>query len=228
MKSTRQSVLETSADMFNRYGIEAVSFGQIAEELKKSPGNLTYHFNKKSDLIATHIAQFEQDLQESVEHLPAIADPKVFSSAYLKLLELTLQYRFLFIGANYIIQNDLVSVSRYDELIETTKNRLIGQVRRLAAADMIELLKAPYSIEMLVDSIWWQWLGWLLAMQIRSPMKQVWDRKVLAEGALHILFLCHHYIEEDFFLAVQAEIKKNTKAPRQGKTKKQKAARKSA
>jgi AcrR family transcriptional regulator len=214
MKSTKQRVLNMSADMFNLYGIEAVSFGQIAEELKISPGNLTYHFKKKTDLIGTHITDFETQLQEGVESLPPNPSPDEFTSAYISLLELTLRYRFLFIGANYIIQNDLVAVDRYDELIDTTKNCFIRQMGRLADDGLVKPLNNPYNIEMLVDGIWWQWLGWLLAMQIRPPTKHSWDRKVLVDGALHILFICHHFMDEDFYSAVQKKLEARAKTSR--------------
>jgi AcrR family transcriptional regulator len=217
MKSTKQRVLDMSADMFNRYGIEAVSFGQIAEALKISPGNLTYHFKKKTDLIGTHITDFEQRLKESVESLPPNPSPEIFTAAYINLLELTLQYRFLFIGANYIIQNDLVSVDRYDELIDTTKSSFIKQISQLAMDGLIKPIHAPYNIEMLVDGIWWQWLGWLLAMQIRPPVKHIWDDKVLVEGALHILFISHHFLDEPFYQAVQEQLKNRSK-PRKKKS----------
>src|SRR5262245_25517612 len=101
-QTNQQRVLEMSAELFNRYGIEAVSVSQIAEALKISPGNLTYHYKKKADLLADHISAFEERLREAIDQLPVLANARTFSDAYIELLQLTLQYRFLFIGANYI------------------------------------------------------------------------------------------------------------------------------
>jgi AcrR family transcriptional regulator len=206
--TTQQRVIEMSAELFNRYGIEAVSVGQLSEALKISPGNLTYHFKKKSDLITEHINVFEQQLRKGVESMPVYSDAKTFCKAYVELLHLTLRYRFLFIGANYIIQNDLVSVSRYEKLIETTKRSFVRQIKRLTAEGYMTVIKKPYRIDMLVDSIWWQWLGWLLVMQITPPAKRVSESKLLADAVQHIFFLSHHYVDEDFFQAVQSELKK--------------------
>jgi AcrR family transcriptional regulator len=205
--TTQQRVLDMSAELFNRYGIEAVSVGQISEALKISPGNLTYHYKKKSDMVAALINQFEKSLQEGVEKLPGYANARTVSKAWFELLTLTLNYRFLFIGANYIIQNDLVAVARYEQLIETTKRSFVRQFGRLVAEGYMTPIKKPYSIEMLVDSIWWQWLGSLLAMQITPPAKRAPERKLLADAALHIFFLSHHYVDQDFFRAMQAELK---------------------
>jgi AcrR family transcriptional regulator len=216
--TTQQRVIDMSAELFNRFGIEAVSVGQLSEALKMSPGNLTYHYKKKSDMIAAHINLFEQQLRKGVEAMPVYSDAKTFCKAYVELLHLTLRYRFLFIGANYIIQNDLVTVARYEKLIETTKRSFVRQIKRLTAGGYMTAIKKPYSIDMLVDSIWWQWLGWLLVMQITPPSKRVSETKRLADAVHHIFFLSHHYVDEDFFRAVQSELKKIGKQTAQAKS----------
>jgi AcrR family transcriptional regulator len=207
-QSTQQRVLEMSAELFNRYGIEAVSVNQISEALKISPGNLTYHYQKKTHLLLEHMGQFEKLLLERMERFPVISNAKTFSEAYVELLSLTFRYRFLFIGANYIIQNDLLSADRYQKLVATTKRSFARQIKRLISSGYMTPIKEPYTIEILVDSIWWQWLGWLLSMQILPPTKQVPERRLLADAVLHILFLNHHYVDQDYFRAVQAELKR--------------------
>jgi AcrR family transcriptional regulator len=210
-KPTRQRVLDTSADLFNRYGIDAVSIGQISETLQISTGNLTYHFKKKSDLVTAHIAALEQLLLSEVGSFPLISNPKAFSSAYVDLLGLTLNYRFLFIGSTYILQNDLVEAARYKHLVDVTKNTFIRQTKRLIAEGFMKPIQKPYDVEMLIDSIWWQWLGWMLVTQIDLSENRKLDRTHLADAVLHILFLGHHYIDPEFFTAVQIELKKLTR-----------------
>jgi Bacterial transcriptional repressor len=130
------------------------------------------------------------------------------------LLSLTLRYRFLFIGANYIIQNDLLAAERYKKLVETTKRSFSRQIKRLIAGGYMTPIKEPYTIDILVDSIWWQWLGWLLSMQILPTSKRVPEPKLLADAVLHILFLNHHYADQNFFRAVQIELKRLGRKPR--------------
>jgi AcrR family transcriptional regulator len=207
-QTNQQRVLEMSAELFNRYGIEAVSVSQIAEALKISPGNLTYHYKKKSDLLADHISAFEGRLRNAIEELPVLANARTFSVAYVDLLQLTMHYRFLFIGANYIIQNDLVPIARYEKLIDVVKRAHVRQIKRLVAEGYMKPIEKPYSMDVLVDGIWWQWLGWLIAMQITPPAKRAPERKLLADAVLHIFFLSHHYVDPDFFRDVQVELKK--------------------
>jgi hypothetical protein len=123
-------------------------------------------------------------------------------------MELTLNYRFLFVGSTYILQYDLVEATRYRQLIDSTKKTFIRQVNRLVAEGYMKPIQKPYDAEMLVDSIWWQWLGWMLVTQINLPENRKAERRQLADAVLHILFLAHHYIDAEFFKAVQAELKK--------------------
>lgn len=204
--STWQRVLNVSSELFNNFGIEAVSLGQIAETMAISPGNLTYHFKKKSDLVAAHIAQFEEATVKAVEAMPMGSSGKEFSQAYMQLLELTLSYKFLFVGANYIIQNDLISAKEYEKLINNTKAVMINQFQALIDKGYMHPMKKPMTLPMLIDGVWWQWLGWLLAMQIEPSKAAMPDRKTLVDGAIHILFLSQHYLEPDYFLEIHNEL----------------------
>ena len=206
--STRQRVLDKSSELFNRFGIEAVSIGQISEALQISTGNLTYHFKKKADLVTAHIAELEKLLLSKVEGFPMVSDPKSFSEAYVNLLALTLKFRFLFVGSTYILQNDLVEATRYKQLIDVTKKTFVRQIKRLTDEGFMKPIQKPYDVEMLIDSIWWQWLGWMLVTQVDITESRKTEDKRLADAVLHILFLFHHYIDPEFFKAVQIELKK--------------------
>jgi fatty-acid desaturase len=68
-------------------------------------------------------------------------------------------------------------------------------------------IKSPYSVELLVDSIWWQWLGWLLAMQI-AQIKKASTRQLVTDGMINIMFLNQHYANRVVFRAIRIEIQK--------------------
>ncbi len=51
MKNTKQHILDTAIRLFNEKGFFNVSIREIADEMKISPGNLTYHFKKKEQLL---------------------------------------------------------------------------------------------------------------------------------------------------------------------------------
>ena len=200
--------MERSGELFNRFGIEAVSIGMISESLEMSTGNVTYYFKKKADLVKAHIGNYETLLLNEVDNFPIISSPRRFSLAYVKLLELSLRYRFLFVGSAYIIQNDLVEATRYKELVQTTKKTFIRQIKRLIAKEYMKPIQLPYTAEMLVENIWRQWLGWMLVTQIDPTTSPRAEKKQVTDAVLQIMFLAHHYVAPDFFEAVQRELKK--------------------
>jgi AcrR family transcriptional regulator len=49
--STREAILDHALAAFNERGVEAVGMRDLARELGLSPGNLTYHFATKEDVV---------------------------------------------------------------------------------------------------------------------------------------------------------------------------------
>lgn len=204
--STQQRVLDGSIRLFNVYGIEAVSIQQISEALEISPGNLTYHYNKKANLVAEHLSIFENLLNQAMRDYPSSQDPQDQVLAFSGLLRLTVRYRFLFVGANFILQNELVEPSRYAILIAHTKRSFTGQIRRLIAANLLRRMSPPHSVATLVNSIWTVWLGTILEAQIIPESLRPNEETLIADIAILVLFLIHPYIDKLFFDQVYAEL----------------------
>ncbi len=59
----RDKILETSIELFNKKGFANVTLRDICEVLHISPGNLTYHFKKKHDLMIGVMARQYEEYQ---------------------------------------------------------------------------------------------------------------------------------------------------------------------
>ncbi|MEM6723779.1 MAG: TetR/AcrR family transcriptional regulator [Bacteroidota bacterium] len=55
MKKTQEKILTNAIKLFNRKGVSNVRLQDIASEAAISPGNLSYHYKTKKDLIAAVI-----------------------------------------------------------------------------------------------------------------------------------------------------------------------------
>ncbi|MDX2411549.1 MAG: TetR/AcrR family transcriptional regulator, partial [Woeseiaceae bacterium] len=95
-RDTRTRVLVTSLLLFNEHGEPNTTTNAIADELDISPGNLHYHFRKKSEIIDALLAEFQADVRRVLEPPStdniSIVDFWVFLHL---LLEVTAGYRFL-------------------------------------------------------------------------------------------------------------------------------------
>jgi AcrR family transcriptional regulator len=48
---TKERILATSNELFNRHGVQAITTNHIAKALKMSPGNLYFHFRNKEEIL---------------------------------------------------------------------------------------------------------------------------------------------------------------------------------
>ena len=96
-QDTRTRILLTSLQLFNEFGEPNTTTNDIADETDISPGNLHYHFRRKSDLIDALLAEFQADARKLLvapnDATDAIDD---FWGFVHLLLETLAAYRFLY------------------------------------------------------------------------------------------------------------------------------------
>lgn len=94
---TRNRILVTSLLLFNEHGEPHTSTNDIADELDISPGNLHYHFRKRSKLVDALLEEFQADARRVLA--PPGNDEVTIDDFWTflhLLLECTASYRFLF------------------------------------------------------------------------------------------------------------------------------------
>ena len=96
-RDTRTRILIASLLLFNDHGEPNTTTNEIADEVDISPGNLHYHFRKRSDIVAALLAEFQADARRVLtppgDELGSLDDFWVFLHL---LLELKAAYSFLF------------------------------------------------------------------------------------------------------------------------------------
>jgi len=95
-RDTRTRILVASLLLFNEHGEPNTALNDIADEVDISPGNLHYHFRKKSDVVEALLAAFQADardvLQPAQQTTASLDDFLVFLHSLLELKE---AYAFL-------------------------------------------------------------------------------------------------------------------------------------
>ena len=95
-RDTRTQILVASLWLFNERGEPNTTTNDIANEADISPGNLHYHFHKKSMLVEALLAEFQADVRHALQ--PPTSDEITLDDfwAFLHLLlEVLTAYRFL-------------------------------------------------------------------------------------------------------------------------------------
>lgn len=196
---TYDLILEESMALFNEDGIESVSIYRVAESIGISTGNLTYYFKRKTDLIAAHMKQLDTRLVQAFENFPHEEGPDAFIAAYAETFSLSWDYRFLFNGAPYLIHNDLVEPAEYEGLVADISGAMIKNIDQLIKQGLMNPITPPYSATMLVDCIWWNWLGWLRVNQLKPHRQRPEFSEILYNGINHSLFITRPYLKDAFF-----------------------------
>ncbi len=104
-RNTRKRILIASLLLFNEKGEPGTTTNEIADEVDISPGNLHYHFRRKSDIVAALLAEFQADasriLQPPESGEVSLDDFWMFLHL---LLETTAAYRFLLRDMEALVQ----------------------------------------------------------------------------------------------------------------------------
>lgn len=99
---TKDVIKDKGRELFNQQGVRNVTLRRIGEELKRSYGNITYHFPNKSSLVSTLYADMVQEL--------ALVSTELFGSGadlFSKILEapahtFEVSFRYLFLFKDYV------------------------------------------------------------------------------------------------------------------------------
>jgi AcrR family transcriptional regulator len=134
-RRTRERILETALELFNRVGEPHITTADIAGEMEISPGNLYYHFGNKDEIIAELFAGFERRL----DGLFALPGGRAASVEDLWLLlhllfEAMWDHRFLFRDLEEILSRNRKLASRFALMMRRGSRTVIELCRGLVAA----------------------------------------------------------------------------------------------
>ncbi|MBK6952770.1 MAG: TetR family transcriptional regulator [Crocinitomicaceae bacterium] len=119
--------MDTALNLFNEKGLAQVSLRTIAESMRISPGNLTYHFKKREEIVEALYYEFVAEVEERFEemNLSEIKLNLVFD-LILMLTETRLKYRFLMRDFTTLIAENPSIKKHYVAVIKKRKSQSMG------------------------------------------------------------------------------------------------------
>jgi len=196
-RRTAERILETSLELFNRFGEPHVSTAAMAAQLGISSGNLYYHYRAKDEIVNALFAQYEQALGELLQASGDVADVEDAWFFMHRLFELLWQYRFLY--------RDLSSLLARNRQLETQFPALL-QAKAGAMQDLLAALQKSRALRLAPEDaaqttatsmvvLLTYWLSFAYACDPRRALEPEGAQAALLHGARHVLGLLMPYLE---------------------------------
>lgn len=153
-RGTREKIMDTAIDMFNKKGATNVSTVQLSNEMHISPGNLYYYFDNKEHLIRSIWLEmltpkseelfYSEDLETKEEGL---------MNFFLQLSRTTYDYRFFYLELSAMLIND----PELRRLYRERADKLMRRIDEIIAAwidNGIMCPITPVSRNLLIQNCW--------------------------------------------------------------------------
>ena len=154
MSSTKEQIVQAAITLFNERGFSNVRIRDIASHLGKSPGNITYYFRNKEDLLNTIYRYLVKSLKEiSMGYQPLVESGGVLSipSSYLQHL---LDFRFFYQDTLEIIRA-YPSIGELHRIQVQEEVSIVENLLYLAAGKRILVMEpAPGVFKALAETTW--------------------------------------------------------------------------
>ncbi len=195
-RRTAERILETSLELFNRFGEPNVSTTAIAAELRISPGNLYYHYPAKDELLNALYLRYEQAL---LPLLDAGADVQDVEDAWFfmhTLFELLWQYRFFYRDLNHLLSRNRLLETQFQQLLprKTQALQAMLQSMRRSGLRMDAQQVEPSATSMAVLLTYW--LSFEYVCNPRHAMEPDSAQAALLRGARHVLGLLAPHLDK--------------------------------
>lgn len=114
--------------MFNERGLEAVGVREIGRQLEMSPGNISYYYPSKNDLIIEIYSEFVEKTLTCLTEFGGMASPRPSDlySLLVRIMEVQQLYRCLFLSFNYLTRINALEQEVYQNQVRWKK--VIGRL----------------------------------------------------------------------------------------------------
>ena len=182
---TKTKIVLKAVELFNEQGYSNISFLKLAESLSLSPGNITYHYPKKDDLMDAIYLHFQQELLKS---LPLAVSETNLSSLHNQMADFfKLQKSLKF------FYSDLVELVRdYPKIALQHKDHIDNQISRLHAvivefsrSGRTKAYESPETYQFLSHHLWLSGAFWLSRCIVRGMDHQMEDFREYAWSIIY-------------------------------------------
>lgn len=197
--NAKERILTVSRNLFNANGVKGTPIAQIAAELDMSPGNLTYHFKTKSDLVRALTDNLERQLWDGLLSLEVPLSAQQIVDHNAKMFDTLWSYRFFFNSGPFLGLMDPELGSLHFQVCERMVAILYYYLEQIAARGDMRRPEGEHGLRLLCENIVAVWLQWLRLESARTPDAEKADRAALRRAMAQ-----HVHVMEVYLTAVNA------------------------
>jgi AcrR family transcriptional regulator len=131
-EETKERIFQMALDYFNRNGIEYVGIRELARELGLSPGNVSYYFPTKDDLVLEITTRLSADNSKLFQ----TADDDLTLTSFIELFIAAChnhhKYRCVFTSFVHIMKHDPALHTGYVEIQRKRRASITRELQQLA------------------------------------------------------------------------------------------------
>ncbi|MEO7055301.1 MAG: TetR/AcrR family transcriptional regulator [Caldimonas sp.] len=197
-RRTAERILDTTLELFNRFGEPNVSTTLISAELGISPGNLYYHYPAKEELITKLFDRYDAALTELLRAADDVANVEDAWLFLHLLFELIWAYRFLYRDLNDLLSNNRKLETHFQFVLQHKTRALRAVLDGVTAASGRAI--EPREVEPVATAMVVVLTYWLSFEYVRNPrhaLEPDHAGAALLRGAFHVLCLLAPYLAHD-------------------------------
>ncbi len=148
--TTRETILKRALELFNQRSIENVGIRELAADLGIRPGNITYYFPKKEDILVQLGKQLSELNSETIVKLenPSMTD---LMERYRQVFNNHYQYRCLFLSLVSQMQQNKSLSENYNKVEKNRLEEFRIILKKLVDSGYLEVSVTDKDIEHLVS-----------------------------------------------------------------------------
>jgi AcrR family transcriptional regulator len=196
-RRTAERILETSLELFNRFGEPNVSTTLISAELGISPGNLYYHYPAKDELINALFDRYERALNEILNASDGVRNVEDAWFYMHTLFELIWQYRFFYRDLNDLLSKNRRLETHFQWVLKNKTRSVRAMLDGMGRAGALSI--DSREVDATATSMVVVLTYWLSYEYVRDPRRALEPESAqlaLMRGAHHVLNLLVPYLEQ--------------------------------
>ncbi len=191
-RRTKERILETALDLFNRVGEPSVTTSAIAEAMGISPGNLHYHFPSKEKIVEALFASFRAEIEHTLAAPQARPSDVEDIWLFLHLVfEAIWKYRFVYRDINELTSRYGVLGRQFKFILAHKQATARTILDGLVATGAMTASKSD--VEALAGNMTLIATYWLSFELVRDPGGRH-EGVALARGAYRVMALAAPYL----------------------------------